>query len=216
VQSKAKRAHSLVELMIASALAGICMLGILALMKAGNRYLLVTQAKADLQHDALSLVHKLILEFSETNDTTFAVGNAACSSCQAEHGHPHPGNGSLHKGVVFASPRSALTGKVEYDDVGRMLWQKYVCYYERPVDGLPCVVREACNLPDTPAFPPSPPSLDDFLTVNYDRRIMARNCTLFECFQSATNLEVHIRMEMPSGFGRKYGFEFKTQVFARN
>ena len=44
--------------MFASALLGICLLGVLALVKAGNRYLLVTQAKTDLQRGALIMMRR--------------------------------------------------------------------------------------------------------------------------------------------------------------
>lgn len=210
------------------------MLGVLSLVKAGTRYLLVTNAKTDLQRDALLLMRKLAEEFSETNDAAFSVGyNPAgnqpagqiCQHCGAgcdpagaafPPGTPFPTGNTAKVGIVFASPRSPVSGDVVYDDTGRMFWPKMVCYYQAIDAGIPCVVRVVSHLPVVVSYPPPPPSLDGFLSTPLPYKVMARNVTLFHCTQAASCMELHLRLDLPSGYGRRYGFEVRSQVFTRN
>ena len=131
------RAHTLLETLIASALMGLCMVGILALVRSGSRYLQLTEARAALQTDAIKLMRKLMDEFSETNDGSFEVGNSS--------------NGSTHQGVLFASPRNPASGEVSYDNNGRMLWPKLICFYVSTDQGVGCVVRSVAAVPQPTA-----------------------------------------------------------------
>lgn len=196
------RGHTLLEVVIASALMGICLLGILALVRSGARYLQLTEAKTALQSDAIKLMRRLMDEFSETNDSAFEVGNST--------------NGSTRQGVVFASPRNPVSGEVSYDGAGRMLWPKMVCYYLTQEQGVGCVARNVAAVPHPTAFPPSLPSLDNYLSIEYPSRILARNVSLLELKREASVLALQLRMELPASYGRKYGFEVKTQIFTRN
>ena len=178
------------------------MLGILAMVRAGVRYLQLTEARAALQTDAIKLMRKLMDEFSETNDASFEVGNSS--------------NGSAQKGVLFASPRNPASGEVSYDNAGRMLWPKMVCFYLTTEQGVSCVARNVAAIPQPTAFPPNVPSLDSYLSVEYPSRILARNVSLFELKRDASILTLQLRMDLPANYGRKYGFEVKTQIFTRN
>lgn len=230
-----RRGHSLIELMVSSALMGICMLGILALVKAGTRYLMVTQAKLDLQRDALIMMRNLAQEFSETNDVSFNVaynptGNdpagQICDACHAGHDPndtgppwtPYPAGNSPANifGVVFASPRSAVTGDIAYDAAGRMYWPKMVCYYIRTYQGIKCVAREVVRIADPTTYPPPVPSVGTFLSAPNPWKIVCKNVTLFHCQKGPSSLELHLRLDLPSGYGKRYGFEVHSQVFARN
>lgn len=210
---KRKRGHSLIELMFASALMGICLLGVLALVKAGNRYLLVTQAKTDLQRGALIMIRRLNDEFSETNDAAYKVSRKnevpVCPTCG-------PGTSNNVDGVLFASPRSAVTGDIAYDAEGRMYWPKWICYYKRTDDPGPRVVRVVTSVETPQPFPPSPVLVGAFLSVPLPYKVMCKNVTSFHCVSAASTLTVHLRLDLPSGYGRKYGFEIRTQVFTRN
>jgi hypothetical protein len=189
--------------MIASAVVGVCLLGVWALVRAGGRYLLVTNAKTELQRNAIFCIGRLSREFQETHDGSFQVGNGA--------------NGSVNRGVLFASPRDPDTGEIDYDDEGRMFWPKAVAFYQKTEAGIPCIVRTATKLPVRVSYPPPMTSLDQYLSTPLDLRILARHVTFFECTQpTPAILNVKIRCELPSGYGRKYGFEVETQVFARN
>lgn len=199
-----RKAFSLLELLVSQAILGICLIGIAALAKAGTRYLLVTNAKTDLQRDAILAMRGISHEFQETNDGSFNAGNSA-----------EDPNGSTNYGVVFASPRDAKTGQVDYDSVGRLLWCKYICYYKRNING-PCIVRSVAKLDPKVPFPPPASPLDSFLTVDYGFTIVSRNVTRFECSKDSSNLNILLRVDLPSNYGKNYGFLVQTQVFARN
>lgn len=214
--------HTLIEVMMACALTGICLLGIAALVRAGVRYLLLTNARTDLQRDALLLMRRLGEEFAESNDASFTCGNNDADNTPVGE-CPDPGctasGTSTYRGVVFASPRSPATGEVVYDNTGRMFWPKYVCYFQNVDQGIPGVVRTVVHIPTPPPYPPAASAPDVFLaaiTPPIKYKIMARNVTLFHCVQAAACMEVHIRMDLPSGYGRRYGFEVKSQVYTRN
>lgn len=195
--------HTLVEMVVSAALIGICLTGILALVKAGTRYLLVTNAKQDMQREALLLIRTFAEEFAETNDASFAVGN---------------GVSTTNVGVVFASPRSPVNGNIAYDDFGRLFWPKYVCYYvgNEVSTGLKVVNRVVAHIPNPPPFPPGAPPIDDFLAQPFVPTVVARNVSAFNVTKAASAAEVVVRLELPSGYGRKYGFEVKTMIFTRN
>ena len=208
-----RRGHTLIELMVASALVGICLLGVLALVQAGSRYLMVTQAKMDLQRDALTLVRRLNEEFAETNDAAFTVSRKNevpdCPVCGV-------GTGNNVDGILFASPRSANTGEIAYDAEGRMYWPKWVCYYKRTDAPGPRVVRVVTSVEDPKPFPPSQILVGAYLSTPLPYKVMAHHATTFHCVRGASTMALHLRMDLPSGFGRKYGFEIRTQVFTRN
>ena len=199
-----RKAYSLIEVLVSQAILGVCLLGIAALAKAGTRYLLVTNAKTDLQRDAILTLRGISQQFQETNDGSFTVGNSLADP-----------NGSVNYGVVFGSPRDPKTGHVDYDSVGRLLWCKYVCYYKRDING-PCIVRAVAKLDPKLPYPPPVNALDDFLRVDYGFTLVARNVTQFECSKDSANLSVLLRVELPSNYGKNYGFLVQTQVFARN
>ncbi len=209
----ARRGHSLIEVIIACGLVGICLLGVLALVQAGSRYLMVTQAKMDLQRDALILVRRLNEEFAESNDAAFSVSRRdevpVCVACG-------PGTSNNVDGLLFGSPRSASTGEVVYDAEGRMYWVKWVCYYKRTDAPGPRVVRVVTSVEEPKPFPPSPILVGAYLSTPLPYKVMARNVSTFHCVKGASTMALHLRMDLPSGYGRKYGFEIRTQVFTRN
>ncbi|MBX3169481.1 MAG: prepilin-type N-terminal cleavage/methylation domain-containing protein [Candidatus Eremiobacteraeota bacterium] len=199
-----KKGHTLLEMMIACSVASICALGILALVKAGVRYLLVTEAKTTLQKDAILAMRRLSDEFSETNDASFNIGNST--------------NGSVNRGVVFANPRDPVSGEVSYDPAGRMYWPKLVCYFVKVESNVQCIARNVTLLPIPKAFPPPVDLLDTYLgnTSSTPSKIVARNVALFELTNDASIMALDLKMELPSNYGRKYGFQVKTQIFIRN
>ena len=200
-----RRGYSLIELIAAQAVLGVCLLGIAALVKAGTRYLLVTNAKSDLQKEAILALRSIAQQFQETNDEAFTVGNSALDP-----------NGSTNYGVVFASPRDPKDGSVDYDSAGRLLWCKYVCFYKRDINGDTCVVRTVARIDPKLPYPPSADPLDLFLSRSYPYTVTSRHVTKFECRKESSNLLVLLRIDLPSNYGKKYGFQLETQVFARN
>ena len=197
--------HSLIELLLAQALLGVLLLAIAALARAGTRYLLVTNAKTEMQRDAILCVRSIARDFAETNDESFTAGNSTAAP-----------NAYVNFGVVFASPRNPQTGLVEYDDAGRLLWSKFVCCYKRDVNGVPCIVRGVERLEHRLPYPPAAEPIDTFLSTPRHFKILARNATIFECWKNASTLSVLMQVELSSNYGKNYGFKIQTQVFTRN
>ncbi|MBS2036535.1 hypothetical protein JST97_16200 [bacterium] len=200
-----RRAYSLIELIAAQAVLGVCLMGIAALVKAGSRYLLVSNAKSDLQKEAILTLRSIAQQFQETNDDCFTVGNSTLDP-----------NSSTNYGVVFASPRDAKTGAIEYDSAGRLLWCKYVAFYKRNVGPDTCVVRSVARLDPKLPYPPPADPIDLFLTKGYPMSVVSRHVTKFECTKENSNLTMVLRIDLPSNYGKNYGFEMETEVFARN
>lgn len=200
-----RKGYSLIELIASQIVLGVCLLGIAALVKAGSRYMLVTNAKTDLQKSALLTIRSIAQQFQETNDGSFSTGNSTADP-----------NSQVHYGVVFGSPRDPKDGRVEYDDVGRLLWCKFVAFYKRDVNGEPCIVRTVAKLDPKLPYPPPCAALDAFLTTDYGISVVSRHVTKFECWKDASNLLIQMRVDLPSNYGKNYGFQVETQVFARN
>ncbi|MBT9582206.1 prepilin-type N-terminal cleavage/methylation domain-containing protein [bacterium] len=205
---QSRRGHTLLETLIASALIGICLMGVWSLVRAGSRYLLITNAKVELQNGAIRTLRLIAEQFSETNDRSFYCGNSTVQPLN---------NGQVNHGVVFVSPRDPVTGEIEHDLKGRILWSKYVAFYHyEETPGNFCVARSSTNMATKWPYPVRPPYLDPYLQTNPDRKILARNVALFECEQYPANLKVRMLCQLSSGWGKKYGFEVETMVYTRN
>lgn len=203
-----RQGHTLIETLIASALISICLLGVWRLVQAGSRYLLITDAKVEMQNGALRCLRMIAEQFCETNERAFTVGNSTASPSYASQ---------TNQGVIFNSPRDPGTGEIEHDAMGRIRWAKYVAFYKyEQLPGQFVVARSSANCDPVLPYPRFPPLLDAFLATNPSPRIVARHVAIFECVKFPGNVQVRLRCELPSGFGRKYGFEAETMVFARN
>ncbi|MBN9417943.1 MAG: hypothetical protein J0I12_21020 [Candidatus Eremiobacteraeota bacterium] len=199
-----RKGYSLMELIAAQAVLGVCLLGIASLVRAGSRYMMVTNAKTELQKSALLTIRHIVQEFQETNDGSFTTGtSAAVPTTQS------------HYGVVFASPRDPKDGSVNYDQ-GRLVWCKYVCFYKRDINGVPSIVRTVAKLDPKVPYPPPCDALDTFLLRDYGITVVADHITTFECWKASANLLILLRADLPSNYGKNYGFQVETQVFARN
>ncbi len=196
-----RRAHTLVEILIAQTLAILCLVILGKVIHSGVRYLLVTEAKAEIQRDCILIARGIAREFAETHDGSFAVGNSTIN-----------GNGSARYGVVFGSPRDPATGRVEYDNVGRLLWHKFVAYYLENGQIRRCVAKLDNKLP----YPPSVEPLHAFLANHYASKVTGRNVRVFECWKDASSMGLLLQLALPSGYGKDYGVEVQTLVYTRN
>lgn len=199
-----RKGYSLIELVVAQAVLGVCLLGIAALVRSGTRYMLLTNAKAELQKSGLLTLRHMTQEFQETNDGSFSTGNSVAAP-----------NGQAHYGVVFGSPRDPKDGSIEYQD-GRLVWCKFVCYYLRTINGGPAIVRTVAKLDPKVPYPPACDAIDTFLLRDYGITVVAKNVAKFECWKESANLLIQLRVTLPANYGKNYGFELETQVFARN
>ncbi|MBI3926783.1 MAG: hypothetical protein HY319_14680 [Armatimonadetes bacterium] len=171
-----------------------------SLMVAGNRYIQVTNAKTDLQAEALIAQTWLTREFSETDPDSFQVSTE--------------GSGGVD-GLVFASPRSLNGDNVEYDAFGRMLWPKYICYYRGEVDGRPGLIRKIKPIvPPLEYPPPAPPVSTLALDAGLEKRVVAHNLEIFSVTQEEVP-QITLRFKL-FGFNRDYALELKTRIYLRN
>ena len=129
-----RRGHSLIELMVASALLMLLMGLIYDMFVAGKRYQDNCQAKIELQNNvfkSMSTIAKDLVEGDKDAINPQSVTNS----------------------IVFASPRSYFTGLVSFDGDGRLRWQKKICYFLKPQSGSQAagLYRKAVDLPSDPA-----------------------------------------------------------------
>jgi hypothetical protein len=187
------RGISLIELLISATLMGLCLSAVHMLVKAGNNYLRVSQAKHDLQSQALLSLAWLQRELGESDPESYKTLSTP------------------YQGVIFASPRDD-SGQVQYD-LGRMLWPKFICYYVKDQN----LVRKVKSVAPPFPYPPPAPGVD---TVAGDAsltiRTLAKHVTLFEV--SGTQIPINIKLEltMEPNLGKAYAIQVKSQVFPRN
>lgn len=140
------RGFSLIELVVASALLMFLTGGITLVTMNGMRYFRLGYAYQTAQQQALVAMRKMVDELQ--NSRRDSVSSSSSPSVD-----PH---------VTFLSARAPEpnAGSLVHDDQGRLLWQKWVCYYlstdrqlirsERPLDETP----PGLVVPPLPAAPP--------------------------------------------------------------
>ncbi len=197
---KTERGTSLVEMLVCCALVGIVLSLVYSMVVAGKNYLAVMSAKHTLQQEALQSITWISREISESDAECFQVATMLVNGVD---------------GVVFSSPRSPVSGNVEYDIVGRMLWQQHICYYLRTINGVSTLCRKSRTLSPAFSYPPPAPPVD---TVSSDaslpERVIARHVEIFSVSNEEVP-EIKIRCRL-TGFSRDYAIEVKTRLFLRN
>lgn len=195
---RAERGTTLVELLVCSALLGLLMTGVLAVIVANNQYLRNSEARLEMQREAMQSLSQMTRELAESDRYAVTVEPDA---------------------MVFASPRD-LHGKITFDSRGRLQWHKYVCYYRDPnMDGtgVACLVRKVIGLP-APAIdvPPAPlvPVVRD--NPSLTPKVVAHNVDSFTpVVTPAGPVELTVVVKNQH-YGRVHGMEIKTKVFLRN
>ncbi|MGE0494080.1 MAG: PilW family protein [Vulcanimicrobiota bacterium] len=188
-------AFTLPEVMVAGSLMLLVLGAVLRLMIAGNAYLSLQEGRTELQKDVTLAFLWMSRELRETDADSIQVAP---------------------DGAVFASPRD-FSGEVKFDSAGRMLWQKYICYYVEEVAGKPCLVRKAVAISPPAVSPPPAPPVDSVRldnSINY--QVKARNVKSVTFNNSVSPMEFTIFGEIVNRRGRKYGMELKTRVYFRN
>jgi len=139
------RGFSLIELVVTSALLLFLTGGITLVTMNGMRYFRLGYAYQTAQQQALVAMRKLVDELQ--NSRRDSVSSSSSPS-------PEP-----HLVFLSARPPEPTTGALVHDVDGRLLWQKWVCYYlttdrqlvrtERPLDETP----PGLIVPPLPAAP---------------------------------------------------------------
>ena len=187
------RGVSLIELLISAFLMGLCLTSVHMLVQAGNRYLRVSQARHEIQSQALLSLAWLQRELAESDPDSYRT------------------LATPYQGIVFASPRDN-SGQVQYD-LGRMLWPKFLCYYVKDQN----LVRKVKSLVPPSPYPPPAPQVDVVASdPNLPLRSLARHVTKFEIGAQKIPVDITLQLTMEPNLGKAYAIEVKTQVFPRN
>lgn len=158
-----------------------------------------TEVGLDLQAESLKALNWLNSEFAETTEDGVLDETATADP-----------------GIVFASPRD-LNGRVRLDPSGRLLWQKYVCFYTDTLNGDPVLMMKVRPIASATTDPGSPPSVVDMKSDStLERRVIARNITSFT--GDPDNLSPwEITLEASAKSGRsRLGIRVQTSIFFRN
>lgn len=190
-----RRGLTLPELLVACALASLVLTGLALLFVQSVRYHRALEVSLDLQQSNLAAMALLSRDLSEGNPASLRT---------------EPG------GLVMASPRD-LTGNLQVDAQGRLMWRKYICYYLGPVNGVNCLVRKEQALPvplDTAPILPDSLTVLSFQTSPAPFSVLARNLELLEV--TGTN-PVSIRLVSSVSVADEFfRLESRTDVVPKN
>ncbi len=156
-----RRALTLPELLVACALASLVLTGLAMLFVQSVRYQRALEVSLDLQQNNLAAMALLSRDLSEGSPASVRTD---------------PG------GLVMASPRD-LTGNLQVDAQGRLMWRKYICYYLAPINGVNCLLRKEQPLPvplDTAPILPDTLDVPYFQTSAAPYSVVARNLEQLE------------------------------------
>lgn len=194
---KARRAVTLVEVLLCGALSLILLQLLHGLLVASRTYLDHARSKAELQTQLLRAVQILSQELVESNYSAMAAD---------------PDNDSLS----FPSPRNRA-GRHLFDAQGRLLWMRLVGVQKADYQGQPCLVRWDCEIETPVSDPPSPVGLP-WLQSQPGVRIwpLARNISLFKAeIASDGTVAYRMRAELKLTL-RRYAVEIEEKVLPRN
>ncbi len=221
---------SLVEIAIVSGLLMVVSLGMLAVVTGAVNYYHATNATLDAQQGVLFGMNRISQELTEAHRDTVLMGEFLTV----------PGDAGGSRGwIIFASPRDA-SGNYQFDTFGRLLWQKFICYYigevGPPEDRLPALLRTERYLEElgaSPAIvPPDPRSFaltgETFaslppsgvmgrhvneLEFKEARQIIQEDPELDEVFGSRI---VQVTMRASAVYRTSFSVETETSVLLRN
>ncbi|MBI3927886.1 MAG: hypothetical protein HY319_20260 [Armatimonadetes bacterium] len=198
--ARSRRGVTLLELLIASGLVLLVALSVLALFEAGVRYVRESEARLDIQRDALVAMALVTQELSESNPVAFRTD-------------PDP------PGVVFGSPRN-LEGTLIVDSSGKLIWQKFICYYLEDSGAERRLIRKERMLDPTVrvSFPPAPGaglSTADFLVLPIPARTIAGGIESFAVTPS-TQVDIELTAARRDWKGRDFRVRLQSSVLMRN
>jgi hypothetical protein len=201
------RGTSLIELLISCGLLSICLAGVFLLVSAGSRYLRMADDQTEMQRETIFALNWMVRDTSESDPSS--IGNQTTSNL---------------KGFWVASPRDPSTGKVTYDVYGRMLWGKFVAYYQSTqANGTPVLMRcwQSSTDPSTGnawVSPPSIASIDAVVNGAMGNRLVARNVQNLAVNVSTTGApsQISIQCGLTSGMGKNYAIQAQSSVYCRN
>lgn len=219
---------SLVEIAIVSGLLLVVSLGMLAVLTGAVNYYHATNATLDAQQGVLFGMNRISQELTEAHRDTVLMGQ-----------FPAAGGADSRGWIIFASPRDA-NGNYQFDTFGRLLWQKFICYYVGevgpPDDRTPALLRAEQYLEDLgtlPAIvPPSPRSFaltGDTFAALAQSGVMGRHVNELEFKEAREVIEedpgmeevfgsriVQVTMRASAVYRTSFSVETETSVLLRN
>lgn len=177
------RGVTLVETLIHSSLMLLLLGGIVAVLILGTRSFRKVEAVTEVQREMAAAVAALRTELAETRPGSIA-------------------SGTNPTGVIFLSPRPDA-GPWAHSSTGKLLWQRWVCYYVETRNGVPTLLRKEKKLSAPTAIPPANTwRTSDFSGDTSRARVVARSVKGLQV--TGTDLvNVQVEVELTSGVGRK-------------
>ncbi len=213
---------SLIEISIVSGLLLFVSLAMLAVLTGAINYYHATNATLDAQQGVLFGMNRISQELTEAHRDTVLMSQL----------------GDAHQGIIFASPRDE-NGNYQFDTFGRLLWQKFICYYigevGPPGDEIPALLRTERYLEDLGTGPSIvPPEPQNFaLSIeaaeSWDiRNVVGRYVSRFEAKEARQVVEdsgvaevfgsriVQVTLEANAVYRTNFSVEAETSVLLRN
>lgn len=177
------RGVTLVETLIHSSLMLLLLGGIVAVLILGMRSFRKVEAETEVQREIAAAVAALRTELVETRAASIATGTSPT-------------------GVIFLSPRPDA-GAWTHSSAGKLLWQRWVCFYVETRNGVPTLLRKEKKLSAPTAIPPSNTwRTSDFSGDASRARVVARNVKGLKV-TGTDPVNVEVEVELTSGVGRK-------------
>jgi hypothetical protein len=132
------------------------------------------ERNAQAQHEAMVAVARMVEEIA---------------------GSPEAGTRVEPQAILILSPRTA-GGDLQYDAAGRLLWQKYVCFY-RAADGR--LLRKEKALAPTPDIPPTLPAPSTLIADEaLPTSVVARDISALS-FAAGSGVRLSVTATSPDG-----------------
>lgn len=177
------RGVTLVETLIHSSLMLLLLGGIVAVLILGTRHFRMVEAVAEVQREMAAAVGSLRQELAETRSASILAGAGPT-------------------GVIFLSPRTD-SGVWAHNSTGKLLWQRWVCFYVETRNGVPTLLRKEKKLSAATATPPTNTwRTSDFSGDTSRARVVARHVKGLQVTGSQP-VTVEVEVELTSGVGRK-------------
>jgi len=177
------KGFSLIEVTVYLTLLILIMGGAMAIMLLANCFFGSTLDNNAVQRDAQATMMRLSRELEESKEDQVLF---------SEDGEP--------KGVIFISPRDEA-GEFEYDfsGEGRLMWQKWICYFVEENGGKLKLLRT-----ETPIMPTTEPTPTTWTTSHFQaihkREVVSHELLAFEIVPDST---IENTYNVSASFGRE-------------
>lgn len=196
---------SLIELIVASAIVMLLMVEVWGLVRAGGRFYLRVRSQSDIQRNSLLALRWITREIGDGSAISFREYTTDGTGGQAST--------VARAGIVFGSPTDE-SGRVHYDEKGRLQWSSVIGYYIEPSDRT--LYRQKLLLSVPQGYPPiinnDLHSTDKLATLPAPR-VVARHIESIETVQGPSDILVKLHTR-DRDIG--YGITVQTRLEMKN